>query len=69
VTVTVAKYTTKNPPWNSTLSGIFGHYKSTTTAKKWQDIWNAPANAALRAKRGAENRIQPGDKIFVPGAR
>jgi hypothetical protein len=69
VTVTVAKYTTKNPPWNSTLSGIFGHYKGKTTASNWQAIWNAPANAALRKKRGTAERIQPGDKIFVPGAR
>lgn len=69
VTVTVGKWTDKNPVWNSYLSGIFAHYKGKTTAKSWQEIWNNPANAALRAKRGSEKKIQQGDKIFVPGAR
>lgn len=67
--VTVTKYTTHNPPWSSTLSGIFGHYKGTTTARTWQDIWNHPLNADLRRKRGAADRIVAGDKVFVPGAR
>lgn len=30
--VTVARYTTKNPPWNSTLSGIASHYNTTVSA-------------------------------------
>lgn len=65
VYVTVAKYTSSNPPWNSTLWGIWNHYKSTSN---WQAIWNHPLNTDLRNRRGAYNKIQPGDKIFVPGA-
>lgn len=64
--VTVAKYTSKNPPWNSTLWGIWNHYK---TVANWQAIWNHPLNADLRTKRGAADRIQPGDRVFVPGAK
>lgn len=64
--VDVAKYTTKNPPWNSTLWGIWNHFKTTAN---WQAIWNHPLNADLRKKRGAADRIQPGDKVFVPGAK
>lgn len=64
--VTVAKYTTKNPPWNSTLSGIAGHTWGSKNASKWSLIWNDPANAALRAKRGNDpKKIQPNDKIYV----
>lgn len=62
ITVTVAKYTTMNPPWNSTLSGI--------AAKEgyggdWAAIWNDPANASLKSRRKQPNLIQPGDKIVV----
>jgi hypothetical protein len=61
--VTVARYTSQNPPWNSTLSGIAQHegYGS-----NWQAIWNAPANAALKARRKRPDLIQPRDKIVVP---
>lgn len=69
VTIPVVKWTKSNPPWASTLSGIFAHFKGKTTAKSWQEIWNHPANAALRKKRGAAERIQAGDKIFVPGVK
>jgi hypothetical protein len=66
VYVTVTKYTSTNTPWSSTLWGIWNHYKTTTN---WQAIWNHPMNTALRAKRGAAEKIQPADKVFVPGAR
>lgn len=62
-TVTVAKYTTSNPPWNSTLSGIAQHEGY---GGDWQAIWNNAANAALKARRKQPNLIQPGDKIVVP---
>lgn len=64
--VTIGKYTTKNPPWNSTLWGIWNHYKTTAN---WQAIWNHPLNADLRRKRGRPERIQAYDRVFVPGAR
>jgi hypothetical protein len=67
ILVPVAKFTTKNPPWNSTLSGIFAHFKGKTSAKSWEDIWNHPLNADLKRKRGTVKSIQPGDKVFVPG--
>lgn len=59
-TVTVVKYTTKNPPWNSTLSGIAAHYKKT-----WQSVWNDPKNAGLRSRRKDPKNIRPGDKVYV----
>lgn len=64
--VTVAKFTTKNPPWNSTLSGIAKQIKGSAATSVWSAIWNAPENAAERARRKAPNKIQPGDRIFVP---
>jgi hypothetical protein len=64
--VTVAKFTTKNPPWNSTLSGIAKQLKGSASTATWSAIWNAPENAAERTRRKAPNLIQPGDRIFVP---
>lgn len=58
--VKVVKFTTKNPPWNSTISGIAGHYHTTASA-----VWNDAKNAALRSKRGSEDKIQPGDTVYV----
>lgn len=71
-TITVKKYTEPNPHMESTLWGIWELYSKIstffrTTAKTWQEIWNHPANADLRAKRGAPENIREGDKIFVPG--
>jgi hypothetical protein len=60
--VTVAKWTARNAPWNSTLSGIASHFK----IKQWQTVWNLPQNAALKARRKKPELIQPGDKIWVP---
>ena len=60
VAVTVVLYTTKNPPWNSTISGIASHYGTSTTA-----VWNDAKNAALRAKRGKPELIRPGDIVYV----
>ena len=59
-TVTVVKFTTKNPPWNSTISGIASHYGKTTS-----QVWNDPKNIGLRSKRKAMDKIQPGDKVYV----
>jgi LysM repeat protein len=53
-TVTVAKWTAKNTPWNSTLSGIAAHYGTT-----------AAALAKLNGIKN-ENLITPGQKIRVP---
>lgn len=63
-TVKVAKFTTKNPPWNSTLSGIAA--KLYGNQALWTKIWNAPQNAALKARRKDPKYIQPGDSIYVP---
>lgn len=59
---TVAKWTAKNTPWNSTIWGIATHFK----IKNWQTVWNAPQNASLRARRKDPKLIQPGDRVFVP---
>lgn len=65
--VTVAKWNSKNAPWNSTVWGITNHLLGSKVS--WQSVWNAPENAALRAKRKNPKDIQPGDKLFVPGAK
>ncbi len=61
-TVTVAKWTSKHAPWNSTISGIAAHYG----IRNWQSVWNDPHNAALKAKRKKPELIQPNDKVYVP---
>lgn len=61
-TVHVLKYTTKNPPWQSTISGIAAHYG----IRSWQTVWNDPHNASLRAKRKDPKHIQAGDTVYVP---
>ena len=58
--VVVKKYTTKNPPWQSTISGIAGHYGVSVSA-----VWNDPKNASVKRRRGAMNKIRPGDVIYV----
>lgn len=58
--VTVVKYTSSNPPWNSTVSGIAGHY-----GKSWQTVWNDAKNAPLRTLRGKPELIRPGDIVYV----
>ncbi len=63
--ITVSKFTTKNPPWNSTLSGIAKHFYA-QGEKAWPIIWNDPHNAALKTRRKDPKLIQPGDKIWVP---
>lgn len=64
--VTVKPWTSKSPPWESTLSGIYAHFKGKTTATNWQAIWNHPLNADLKKKRGAADKIRPGDIVWVP---
>lgn len=63
--VTVAKYTSKNAPWNSTLWGIAKHAGYGSQGGNWHSIWNDPKNAALKKKRGKPEKIQPGDIIYV----
>jgi len=63
--VTVSKYTTKNPPWNSTVWGIAQHSGYGSASNNWASIWKDPRNAGLVAKRKTPGNIQPGDKIYV----
>lgn len=64
--VTVAKWTSSNTAWNSTLWGIAKHYGYGSGSGNWQSIWNNAANAALKSRRKDPKQIQPGDRIFVP---
>lgn len=64
-TVSVGKYTSKNPPWNSTLWGIAKQYGYGSAGNNYLAIWNDPKNKALRDKRKSPTKIQPGDKIYV----
>lgn len=65
--VTITKWNATKAPWDSTLWGIAT--KLLGNGAQWKAIWNAPQNAALRTKRGSETKIQPGDKVWVPGAK
>jgi hypothetical protein len=62
--VTVAKWTAKNPPWNSTVWGMASHLYH--NGNRWTSIWNAPQNAALKSRRKVPEHIQAGDKVWVP---
>ncbi len=57
-----AKNQAKGTP--STLWGIAEKFYG--SGATWQQIWNAPQNAGVRQQRGAAEKIQPGDKIWVP---
>lgn len=63
VYVTVVRYTTRNPPWNSTISGIAARYG---WGNNWGVVWNHAKNASLRARRREPRYIQPGDRVWVP---
>jgi hypothetical protein len=62
ITVTVTHFTTHNPPWNSTISGIASHYGY---GSNWQAVWNDPKNIGLRSKRKTPEKIQAEDKVYV----
>jgi nucleoid-associated protein YgaU len=62
--VTVSRWTSTNPPWNSTLWGISSHIYG--NGNLWPSVWGNPNNAALVARRKRPELIQPGDRIFVP---
>lgn len=65
--VTVAKWNAKKAPWNSTVWGITN--KLLGPKASWQNVWSAPQNKSLRDKRKDPKKIQPGDKVWVPGAK
>jgi hypothetical protein len=65
--VTVVPYKSGQPKGTpSTISGIAQKVYGKSTSALWSQIWNAPQNATLKKKRGAMNKIQPGDKVWVP---
>lgn len=65
--VTVTKWNAKKPPWNSTIWGITNRLLGPKA--QWQSVWNAPQNKALKDKRKDPTKIQPGDKVWVPGVK
>lgn len=47
-----------------TIAGITAaHAKAGTT---WAQVWGAPQNSGLRARRSRPELIQPGDRVWVP---
>jgi len=64
--VTIVKWTSGQK--EGTPSTLWGVAKMVYgDGKFWNIIWNAPQNAALKAKRKNNERlIQPGDKVWVP---
>lgn len=66
VPVTVAKYTSSNAPWNSTLWGIAKHYGYGGSGSNYVKILNDPKNAALKKKIGGNPRNLPiGATVYV----
>lgn len=62
--VTTAKWTRRDAPWNSTVTGMAKTLLG--SEKRWKEIWDAPENQALKARRKKPTDIQPGDKLYVP---
>jgi hypothetical protein len=66
VAVSVGKYTSKNPPWNSTLWGIAKQYGYGAAGNNYAAILNDPRNAALKKKIGGDPRKLPaGAVVYV----
>lgn len=64
--VGVVAYTSKNPPWNSTLWGIAKHYGYGSAADNYKAILNDPKNAALKKKIGGDPKKLPkGATVYV----
>lgn len=64
--VKVSKYTSKNPPWNSTLWGIAKHYGYGAAGNNYLAILNDPKNAALKKKIGGDPKKLPiGATVYV----
>lgn len=53
-TITVGKYTTKNAPWNSTLSGIANHYHTSVASLKKMN----PSIKGTTIKAGQKLRVK-----------
>jgi hypothetical protein len=64
--VSVTKYPDNTAPKEATLWDI-AHSWLPAGAAQWKQIWTHPLNADLAKKRRAPERIQAGDKLFVPG--
>jgi len=66
VAVKVVKYTTKNPPWNSTLWGIAKQYGYGAASNNYAAILNDPKNAALKKKIGGNpSKLPVGATVYV----
>jgi len=64
--VSVTKWPDRTKPKESTLWDIANAWLPQGAAQ-WALIWNHPLSADVKRKRGDVKRIQPGDKLFVPG--
>lgn len=66
-TVTVVKWAKGQKNGTpSTVWGIAEKVYGKATQGLVAKIWDAPQNATLKKKRGVPDKIQPGDKIWVP---
>lgn len=62
---TVVKWSKGQPKGTpSTLWGIAEKFYG--SGSNWGAIWNAPQNSTLRGARRAPEKIQPGDRVWVP---
>jgi hypothetical protein len=67
VWVTVSPWKANQPAgYPSTVWGIAESVYGAGKGALYKQIWSAPQNAALVAKRGAPEKIQPGDRFWVP---
>lgn len=63
--VTTTTYPDRTAPKESTLWDI-AYTWLPQGASQWGMIWNHPLNKDLKKKRGAPEKIRPGDRWFVP---
>jgi hypothetical protein len=64
--VSVTKYPDRSAPRESTLWDIAQSWLP-AGGNSWATVWNHPLSADVRRKRGKPERIQQGDRLFVPG--